>query len=276
MIPFISKYTAPSEVANDSLWFILKEHDILLIQKSNQWHLPNYEDLANIENLLLNKYYLGSLRGIDCFAADINEKMITLPFLQFKSLRQAYHDISEELFTISAKAKQIICWDKLFQYCTQCGKPLIISTKERAKVCQDCQQIFYPTISPAVIMLIYKGNEMLLARSAHFTSAMYSTLAGFIEPGESAEEAVAREVFEEVGIHIHKIQYFASQPWPFPNSLMLGFYAEYHSGELKIDSNEIEDAKWFSFNNLPTLPSPASIARKLIDSFLDNMENKLI
>jgi NAD+ diphosphatase len=128
--------------------------------------------------------------------------------------------------------------------------------------------VTYPRISPCIIVLVARGEEMLLARSAHFSPEVYSTLAGFIEPGESAEEAVHREILEEVGVHVKNVRYFSSQPWPFPDSLMLAFTADYESGEISIDPKEIEDAKWYGPENLPKLPTTFSIARALIEQHL--------
>ena len=139
---------------------------------------------------------------------------------------------------------------------------------ERGKKCPNCGELFYPRISPAVIVLIKKGNEILLARSPNFPSGLYGLVAGFIEPGESAETAVVREIREEVGIEVKNITYFGTQAWPFPNSLMIGFTAEYDSGEVLPDGVEIEDAGWFSAEKLPVLPGKISISRKLIDHFL--------
>jgi NAD+ diphosphatase len=125
----------------------------------------------------------------------------------------------------------------------------------------------YPRLSPAVIVAVERGNRILLARARRFTAAMYSVIAGFVEPGETLEECVRREVMEETGIRIRAIRYFGSQPWPFPDSLMIGFTAEYESGELLIDGTELVDAGWFAAGELPTIPGPISIARRLIDAF---------
>jgi len=126
----------------------------------------------------------------------------------------------------------------------------------------------FPHVAPVILALISRGDELLLARSPHFAPGLYSILAGFIEPGETAEQTVAREVQEEVGIQIKNIQYYGSQPWPFPSNLMIGFTAEYASGEIQIDPIEIEDAKWFNINNLPPLPTPISLSRRMIDEYI--------
>jgi len=143
-----------------------------------------------------------------------------------------------------------------------------MKTTERAKECPQCGLLHFPRLAPAIIVLVERGNELLLARSRHFLPGMYSVLAGFVEPGESLEEAVLREVKEEVGVEVKDIKYFGSQPWPFPHSLMIGFTATYTGGEISLNDEEIEEAGWFTVDNLPSIPGKISIARKLIDGFL--------
>jgi len=145
---------------------------------------------------------------------------------------------------------------------------MITSKTERAKECPHCGLLHFPRLAPAVIMLIERGNEVLLARSRHFTPGTYSVLAGFVEPGESLEEALVREVKEEVGISVKDIRYFSSQPWPFPHSLMIGFTATHAGGEITLEDGEIEDAGWFTAHHLPSLPGKLSIARRLIEWFV--------
>ena len=149
-----------------------------------------------------------------------------------------------------------------------CGHLNQFSETEVAKICSHCHRISYPAYSPAVIVLVERNDEILLARSPHFTQGIYSALAGFISPAETAEEAVVREVKEEVGLEISHVQYFASQIWPFPNSFMIGYTARFLSGDICIDRTELEDARWFNVFELPLLPSPASISRRLIDDFV--------
>jgi NAD+ diphosphatase len=139
---------------------------------------------------------------------------------------------------------------------------------QRAKQCPQCKLVNYPRLSPSIIVAVRRGNELLLARSPRFPAGMYSVLAGFVEPGETLEQAVEREVQEEVGLTVKNICYFGSQPWPFPNSLMIGYRAEYAGGEIQIDRVEIEDAGWYTAEHLPAIPSRISIARQLIEAFI--------
>ena len=212
--------------------------------------------------------YLGTLEGTHCYSVELPEDAQAPEGMKFADLRQAYTEMSEKCFALVNKAVQIMEWDRTNQYCSRCGAKTAQKHGERGKECPDCGELFYPRISPAVIVLIRKGHEVLMARSPNFMPGLYGLIAGFVEPGESAEAAVIREIREEVGIEVRNITYFGTQAWPFPNSLMIGFTAEYDSGDIQPDGFEIEDAKWFSVENLPVLPGKISIARKLIDSFL--------
>jgi NAD+ diphosphatase len=192
--------------------------------------------------------------------------------MTFKGLRQIYGCLNEDLFWIAARAVQIVDWDRTNQFCGKCGVELRMKTTERAKECPQCGLLLFPRLAPAIIVLVERGNKLLLARSRYFPSDMYSVIAGFVEPGESLEEAVVRELNEEVGVDVKDIRYFGSQPWPFPHSLMIGFIATYAGGEIFLDDEEIEDAGWFTADNLPRIPDKISIARKLIDWFLEKQE----
>lgn len=166
------------------------------------------------------------------------------------------------------RAVHWLTWDATVQFCSHCGGKLMLLTHTIEKKCTLCEQSFFPNLSPAIMVLIQRENTILLGRSAHFTPGVYSALAGFIDLGETAEEAVHREVKEEVGLEITQLQYFQTQSWPFPNSFMIAFTAQYLSGEMRIDTHELEDAQWFNKNHLPKLPSYASISRRLIESVL--------
>ena len=152
--------------------------------------------------------------------------------------------------------------------------PTVQRETERSKECPKCGQIHFPRLAPAVIVLVERGNQILMARSRHFAPGMFSVLAGFVEPGETLEEAVAREVKEESGILVKDIRYFGSQPWPFPHSLMIGFTAKYAGGEITLEDSELEEAGWYTADNLPPQPGKISIARKLIDAFVEKQKQK--
>lgn len=179
-------------------------------------------------------------------------------------LRRLLGWVDDHLFARWGTASQLLHWCHTNRYCGSCGTPTIAHPSEQSWLCPACSAHHYPAISPCIIVLIHRNEEILLARSPRFSGNMYSTLAGFIEPGESAEQTVHREIYEEVQVKVKNIEYFKSQPWPFPSQLMLGFFAEYASGEIKIDGVEICDAQWYPFDSLPEIPGPGTIAGQLI------------
>ena len=186
----------------------------------------------------------------------------------WQSLRQFMLQADFPTFRMLAFADQVGTWRSNHRFCGRCGTPTQQVSGERCMRCPECGLDSYARISPSMIVLVTRGDEVLLARSPRFVTGVYSTLAGFVEPGESAEECVAREVREEVGIEVHNLHYLGSQGWPFPHSLMLGFHAEYAGGEIVPQADEIEDAAWFPIDNLPPLPMQRSIARYLIDLYV--------
>ena len=176
------------------------------------------------------------------------------------------------MFSIAQHAFQIVNWDRMHQFCGRCGAETDYSQSERVKICPACEAHYYPRVSPAVIVAIHRENKLLLMRNKRYKHNFYSVLAGFVEPGESLEAAIVREVKEEVGIEVKNIRYFASQPWPFPDSLMIGFTADYAGGNLVPDGFEISEAGWYAVDDLPLIPGPISIARKLIDAFVEEQK----
>lgn len=192
--------------------------------------------------------------------------------LDFYDARLALRlNLKTEEYQAIGFGNHIFNWRNDHRFCGRCAHKLQDKVTERALQCSNCKHIVYPKISPCVIVLITDNEKMLLARSAHFTAEMMSTLAGFVEIGESAEQTLVREVKEEVGIQVKNLKYICSQPWPFPDVLMLGFIAEYDYGEIVIDKNEIETAGWFDKHNLPPLPHEMSISRYLIEYYLRSL-----
>jgi len=255
------------EVNEPGFWFVF-DKDMLLIKKKNDKVLiPYFENINNYRLSSNSPIYLGRLDSYPCFAVLQAGSEAYPEELGFVALRQLFGVLEEELFWLAARAYHLINWDQKSRFCGQCGAGTQLLKTEHAKACPQCGLVVYPKISPAIIVAITKGDKLLLARGNRFTSKFYSVLAGFVEPGENLEQCVKREVLEEVGIQVDNIRYFGSQPWPFPDSLMLGFTAEYAGGELKLDPSEILTADWFSADSLPEIPGPISIARRLIDSF---------
>jgi NAD+ diphosphatase len=187
---------------------------------------------------------------------------------KFAGLRSLFTSLPRDELAIALRGNQLLEWDRTHRFCGACATPTVRETNERARRCPSCGLSSYPRISPAMMCLVTRGKEILLARNANFPPGRYSALAGFLEAGESIEDAVHREVREEVGVEVKNLRYFASQSWPFPNSLMIAFTAEYAGGELKPNGHEIVEADWFTPANLPQLPPNVSIARALIDNAL--------
>lgn len=183
-------------------------------------------------------------------------------------LREVFPVLGEAQWLAAGRAVQIVEWAATHRFCGRCATPTVRVDGERCMKCPACGLTAYPRIAPAVIVLVRRGVEALLARGARFPRPFYSTLAGFVEVGESLEETVAREIREEVGVEVTSLRYFGSQPWPFPHSLMVGYTAEWAGGDIRVDPAEIVDAQWFRADALPTIPPRLSIARRLIDAWL--------
>jgi NAD+ diphosphatase len=206
--------------------------------------------------------YLGELDGQPCWAVDA-EPLAGTPLMGL------YGRVDDLLFTIAGRAVQLVEWQRTHRFCGRCGTPTAAVAGERAKRCPTCGLLAFPRLAPAIITLVERDDgRALLARGRAFPIPMYSCLAGFVEPGETLEEAVHREVREEVGIEIDDVRYWASQPWPFPHSLMLGFNARWAGGDIVVDEHEIVDAQWYAPDDLPAIPPGLSIARRLIDDWL--------
>ena len=267
-IPSEIQYT--NEENQKAFWFIYYGDKLMVSLRDERATIPFIEDLSYYGLIPVRSQHLGKLGNILCYCAEVETEDSIPKDMEFIGLRQLIGLVDEDIFWMAGKAFQIVDWDRSFQFCGKCGLPTHTMNNEYAKVCTPCNLINYPRISPAIIVAVIKDSQILLARGSRFPSGFYSVLAGFVEPGETLEECVAREVKEEVGLEVKNITYFGSQPWPFPNSLMLGFTAEYASGELQIDENEILDAGWFTAQNIPEGPKSISISRKLIDWFMKN------
>lgn len=192
---------------------------------------------------------------------------------RWAGLRSLFGVMRDETVAIAGRAGQLLDWDRTHTYCGVCATPTQRDGHERARRCPACKHPAYPRISPAMMCLVTRGTQILLARNVNFPAGRYSALAGFLEAGESVEDAVHREVREEVGIEVGEPQYFASQSWPFPNSLMIAYTAEYVGGELLPNGHEIAEADWFDHTNLPQLPPRISIARALIEHTLQRLRH---
>ena len=245
---------------------------LVLRMTANGLRLPRYREMLDAlgRELLDAAAIPGPVRGgAGVHPAFGLEADLTLPDgFRADGLRVAYHALPETDFRSAGTARQRVEWYRTHRFCSACSTPTAPDERHEAMVCPSCGQMHFPRVAPAVIVLVQREDRALLARSAHFADGVYSTLAGFVEPGESLEECVHREILEEVGVRVANLRYFGSQPHPFPNSLMVGFVADWADGEIRIDPTEIQDAAWFSPDALPVLPHPMSIARALIEDFV--------
>lgn len=249
-------------------WFII-ENDFIWLAEEAEPGIAYLPELSLPFTLLSSPYLVCQVNEKACYVIDKALVPIEqLEILKSTPFRQAHDLLTPEFFKLATRAKALLHWLAVHQFCGRCGHPTTILSEELARQCLSCGELFYPKTSPSVIVVIERENQILLARSPHFSPGIYSCISGFIEPGETAEDTLEREVFEEVSLKIKNIRYFASQHWPFPNSFMMGFFADYASGDIQIDNIEIIDAKWFSIDHLPKLPTHASMARKLIEDWI--------
>lgn len=253
---FTPAHASLETIPEDAKVFCCHKGQVLL---TSEQQIPLAQDFPVA---LPKAYHFASLGGQLCVLIEDDQVWSDAAWHPAKWSREV---LSQQDFQLVAYANHLNHWRQTHQYCGVCAQQMVDHDHERMRQCLHCGNQVYPRISPCVIMLVCRGDQMLLARSPHFPEGMHSTLAGFVEPGESLEHAVHREVFEEVGITVTNLRYICSQPWPFPDSLMMGFLVDYQSGEINIDPEEIESAGWFTKDDLPVLPSTTSISRYLIE-----------
>lgn len=258
---FVNRLEKDPTAATDELWFIFNRSQLLV-------HADSMRPFHAKELLLECTLYMGTFRNCHLHIGEMASSAELPRGAIWADLRALHGVVDDELYALAGRAVQLISWERTHKFCGQCGSRTEDKPNERAKECKACGHISFPKISPAIMALVQRDDEVLLARGTNFPKPFYSALAGFVEPGETLEQCVEREVFEEVGLHVDNITYFASQSWPFPNSLMIAFTCSWKSGEITLDPTEIADAQWFKKESLPMLPSEISISRILIDAVL--------
>jgi NAD+ diphosphatase len=266
-------------IEETALLFVFHEGKLLVKYNGGLIGILSDSDLEKLNLKYGPMHYLGNLNGIPCYCTELHNNAagmaeIISGGMSFRELRTLLGLVDDDTFKIAGLASQIINWDSTHRYCGRCGTFMDVKEDERAKICPGCGFVSFPRISPAIITAVIKDSCILLARAYRFPPELYSVLAGFVEPGETLEECLKREVREEVGIELKNIMYFGSQPWPFPHSLMIAFTADYAGGEINIDKKELSDADWFSSSNLPQIPTIGTIARELIEWFLEKNRQK--
>lgn len=261
---------APSNSASSehAYWFIFSLNRILTDSRRGTPEVPRFHSIEQAFPDPVRVIFLGTLGDTDCYGVDSGPDAAPPDGMQFSDLRPLLGQLPDALFSMAGRALQLLDWQKSFTFCPRCSAELQDRPEERAKGCPSCNLVSYPPVVPAIIVAVVRDGKLLLAHSHRFKFAFYSVLAGFVEPGETLEECVRREVREEVGIEISDIRYFGSLPWPFPNVLMTGFTARHKSGEIVVDPKELRDAGWYGPDELPAIPGKGSIARQLIDWFL--------
>ena len=264
---FVADSKSPAEAPENVLWFLVHDKRILIKEEQDDYLIPQSSDIKELNLAPTEKEFFGLLDGQPCYVAELRDGGQISGTFSFVGLRALFSQFGEDVIRAAGMANQLVRWGQNHRYCGKCGERTENKRDERAKICPQCGLINYPRLSPAIIVAVLKNHQILLAHSKRFPAKFFSVLAGFVEPGETLEECVKREVCEEVGITVKNIRYFGSQPWPFPDSLMVAFTAEYAAGEISIDRSEIADAGWFSAKQLPSIPPKISIARELIDWF---------
>jgi NAD+ diphosphatase len=270
---FAPGHALPASVPEGAIAFAFRDGKVLVSgdgEPGTEPRLPDWRDLAAL-GLAGRVHYLGALGGVDCIAVGLADDAPEPPSWRYAGLRSLFFALPDPLLALAARAFQIVDWDATHRYCGRCGTATRAKPDERAKECPACGLVAYPLVTPAMMVLITRGRELLLARAHRFPPAMFSALAGFVEPGETIEDCIRREVREEVGVEVDRLQYFASQSWAFPHSLMIAFNAEYAGGELRPDGHEIAEARWFAVDAVPKLPPSLSIARRLIDATVERL-----
>lgn len=263
---FVPGVAAPEGDSGPALWLVVRERELLVHDEDGIFVAASPDEIGIAPDVV---QYLGRVGDHRCLAARVAADTTPPSGARFHDLRLLFGRFDEPLWALAGRAVQILEWDRTHRFCGACATPTESQASERARRCPSCGLLAYPRLAPAVIAAVARDDEILLARSRHFPPGYYSVPAGFVEPGETLEQAVAREIEEETGIVAGEVRYFGSQPWPFPHSLMLGFTARAMGGALRVDPVELEDAGFFRFDAMPKwFRGRISIAGWLIEDFL--------
>ena len=268
--------SAPDQPCPDDAVLCFSGKRLLLGRAGAREAVPDWRSLAPRAGDVRRRIFVGHLDSRPIWALEVDEPFTDDGFAA-RSLRETFFLLADAEVQAAARAVQLLAWDRDHRYCGRCGAETEPRRFDHDRRCPRCAQSHYPRLAPAVIVLVHRGRDVLLARGPHLPGDMLSTLAGFVEPGESLEEAIHREIAEEVGVAVADLVYFGSQPWPFPHSLMVGFFARWVAGDIRLEAGpdghmELERAAWFDIDDLPTIPPKISIARALIDAHRARLE----
>lgn len=242
--------------------------DGLMLREENR-SLPTEAQCAGLSWVDDRIHTVGRMDGCIYRCASVPRVQQPLPGYCYVGLRSLFGIWADEMMAVASRASQIAEWGRSHRYCGACGTRTVLAEGERCMRCPECGLSCYPRVSPSMMVLVKKGDTILLARNGAWPQNRFSALSGFVEPGETVEEAVHREVQEEVGVRVHNLRYFGSQSWPFPHSLMIAFTADYLSGDITVDGIEIAEAKWFGPGDTwPDFPTRTSISSALIQAHL--------
>jgi NAD+ diphosphatase len=254
---------------------VVKGEDLLIDSVSQNLALIDNDQYKWSGMAVKTEHFIGYLDNNSLYALELDNESLLIPETSLKPFRTLLGIIPDAYFGICSRSIQLVEWNRKNKYCGTCGSEISLHLVEKAMFCKDCNNLIYPRISPCIIVLVTDNERLLLAHNKNFPTKIFSTLAGFIEVGETVEEAIKREIFEEVSIKVKNCQYYGSQSWPFPSQLMLGFHAEYEEGDLKPDGEEIDIAEWFHYKSLPDVPpGRISISGRLIESYVNKLTKK--
>jgi NAD+ diphosphatase len=253
-------------------WFVFRERSLLLIEHEGGLRLPHRHEVESFLDAATIDVELKAGDARPARLIDLSADHVPCSPFVARGIRELYA-IDEALFMEAGRAIQLLEWRRDHRFCGRCGTPTLPSAEHTALECPSCGLLAFPRIAPAVIVAVEKDGTLLLAQSTRFRGGFFSVLAGFVEPGETLEETVHREIREEVGITVGDVRYFGSQSWPFPHSLMIGFTAKWVSGDIVVELSEIVEAAWYASDALPKIPPRISIARALIDDFLTRTDD---
>jgi len=270
---FVPGHRGPAQVEGEVACCLFHGNRVFVARAGGRPVLPRVDvDACGIA--LDAAHYLGTLDGAHCYGMALPRGAALPQGLELLGMRALILEGDELVAGIAGQAFQLIEWARTHRHCGACGQPTLRHAADRALECPDCKLVFYPRISPVMMALVYRDNEILLTRKPGYAPGRYTVVAGFVEAGESLEQCLAREVREEVGVEIRNPRYYGSQPWPFPNSLVMAFSAEWAGGEVVPDGTELEDARWFSIDALPELPEAVHVSRQLIEDTLARLRSK--